>query len=66
MIEVGTQKAYTVQEAAELLNFTAQSVRLYIKKGKIKAQRVGNRYYIAEENIQSFLRGDSNDHEQKE
>lgn len=59
MIEVGAQKAYDVQETAELINLTAKSVRDYIKAGKIRAQRVGNRYYIAEENIQSFLRGDN-------
>lgn len=66
MIEVGNQKAYDIQETAELINLTPQSVRNYVKQGKIKAQRVGIRYYIAEENIQSFLRGDSNDHEHKE
>ncbi len=57
MLQVGEQKAYDVQEAAELLNITATTVRDYIKKGKLSAQKVGTRYYIAEENIQSFLRG---------
>ena len=66
MIEVGNQKAYDIQETAELINLTPQSVRNYVKQGKIKAQRVGIRYYIAEENIQSFLRGDSNGNEHKE
>lgn len=59
MIKVGEQKAYDIQETAELINLSPQSVRSYIKQGKLKAQKVGTRYYVAEENIQSFLRGDS-------
>ena len=57
MIQVGEQKAYDIQEASKLINLTPQSIRQYIKKGKIKAQKVGTRYYIAEENIQEFIRG---------
>ena len=57
MLQVGEVKCYDVQETAALLNSTAQTVRLYIKKSKIKAQKLGTRYYIAEENIQDFLRG---------
>lgn len=59
MLEVGKQKSYDIQETANLLNLTPQTVRAYIRKGRIKAQKVGTRYYIAEENIQEFLKGDS-------
>ena len=66
MIEVGTQKSYDVQEAAELINLTPKSIRNYIKAGKIRAQKLGTRYYITEENLQSFLRGDSKDYDRKD
>lgn len=62
MLQVGTEKAYNVQEAAEILKLTPQSVRAYIRSGKIKAQKVGTRYHIAESNLQTFLKGD-NKHE---
>lgn len=57
MIEIGDQKAYNVQEAAQMLQITAQTVRAYIKDGKLKAQKVGHGYHITEENLQIFLRG---------
>ncbi len=59
MLQVGKEKAYDVQEAAELLKLTPQSVRAYIRSGKIKAQKVGTRYHIAESNLQAFLKGDT-------
>lgn len=61
MIEVGSQRAYDVQEVAKLLNLTAQTVRSYIKSGKFKAQKVGQRYFITEQCLQDFLRGDNRD-----
>ena len=63
MIEVGSQRAYDVQEVAQLLNLTAQTVRSYIKNGKFKAQKVGQRYFITEQCLQDFLKGDSRSHE---
>ena len=59
MLKVGDEKAYTVNEAAELLNVAVQTVRNYINSDKIKAQKVGHAYYIAESNLQAFLKGES-------
>lgn len=50
-------KVYTVTEAAELLDITPQTVRGYIKNGKLHAQRVGRPYLISEEAIKAFLTG---------
>lgn len=58
MIQVGDTKAYTVTEAAELLDVTAQTIRAYIKNGKLKAQRAGNKYVITEKTLEDFLNGD--------
>lgn len=58
MLVVGTEKAYNIQEAAEMLKVTPTTVRTYIKQGKIKAQRVGRALHITEENLQNFLKGD--------
>ena len=59
MLKIGNEKAYNVQEAAELLKITPVTVRTYIKAGKIKAQKVGTRYHIAESNLQEFIKGGS-------
>ena len=46
---------YTVQEAAEELNVSAQTVRSYIKQGKLSGKRVGRPLLITSENLKKFL-----------
>jgi excisionase family DNA binding protein len=48
-------KFYTIQEAAETFKVTPQTVRLWIKQGKIKGQRIGRPILITEKNILEFL-----------
>jgi putative molybdopterin biosynthesis protein len=48
-------KFYTVQETAELLRVTPQTIRSYIKQGKLKGKRIGRPILISEANIQEFL-----------
>ena len=60
MLQVGDEKAYNVQEAAQLLKVTPVTVRNYIKQGKIKAQKVGRALHITEGNLQDFLKGVNN------
>ncbi len=49
-------KFYTIPETAETLNVTPQTVRAYIKKGRIKSQRIGRPILITEKNLQEFLK----------
>ena len=48
-------KFYTIPEVANALKVTPQTIRSYIKKGKIKSQRVGRPILITENNIKEFL-----------
>jgi excisionase family DNA binding protein len=48
-------KFYTVQEIAQALQVTPQTVRTYIKQGKIKAQRIGRPLLITESSLKEFL-----------
>lgn len=57
MIKIGDVKAYNVQEAADLLDVSAQTIRAYIKQGKLKAQKAGNKYIITEETLKAFIQG---------
>ena len=59
MLQVGKEKAYNVQEVAEILKLTPVTVRTYIRQGKIKAQKVGTRYHVTESNLNSFIQGGS-------
>lgn len=49
-------KFYTIPEAAEVLNVTPQTVRAYIKQGKLKGKRVGRPILITENNLREFLK----------
>jgi excisionase family DNA binding protein len=48
-------KFYTIPETAEALQVTAQTVRTYIKRGRLKGQRVGRPTLITENNLKEFL-----------
>ena len=49
-------KFYTIPETAEALNVTPQTIRAYIKQGKIKSQRIGRPILITENNLKEFLK----------
>jgi excisionase family DNA binding protein len=48
-------KFFTVTEAAELLKITPQTVRAYIKRGKLKGQRIGRPILITETALRNFI-----------
>jgi excisionase family DNA binding protein len=48
-------KFYTIPETAEALQVTPQTIRAYIKKGRIKSQRIGRPILITENNLKEFL-----------
>ncbi len=48
-------KFYTVPETAQALHVTPQTVRAYIKKGRLRSQRIGRPILITENNLRDFL-----------
>jgi len=58
MREIEGIKLYTVTETADTLGITPQTVRAYVKQGKLKGQRVGRPILITESSIKAFLTGD--------
>ena len=61
MIQIGDIKAYDVQELAKLFDMTPQSVRKFIREGRIKGRKVGTRWYVTEEAIREYLLGYDNE-----
>ena len=49
-------KFYTIPETAQALKVTPQTIRAYIKQGKIKSQRIGRPILITENNLKEFLK----------
>ena len=46
---------YTVQEIAVMLRITPQTVRTYIKEGRLKGKRIGRPILITQESLNAFL-----------
>lgn len=51
-------KLYTVPELCKLFRLTPQSVRKYLKEGRIKGQKVGTKWMVSEEAIRAFINGE--------
>ena len=49
-------KFYTIPETAKALRVTPQTVRAYIKQGKLRSQRIGRPILITENNLKEFLK----------
>jgi len=49
-------KFYTIPETAKALSVTAQTVRAYLKQGRLKGTRIGRPIYITENNLKEFLK----------
>lgn len=48
-------KFYTIPETAQALRVTPQTIRAWIKQGKLKGQRIGRPVLITENNLKEFL-----------
>ncbi len=58
MIKLETTTAYTVAEVAQMLNRSGDLVRKYIRSGKLKAQKVGNTWYITDRTLTELITGE--------
>ena len=50
-------KFYRIPEVATALRVTPQTVRAYIKQGRLQSQRIGRPILITERNLTEFLKG---------
>jgi len=46
---------YTTDQAAEVLQINVQTLRKYIREGKLQASKLGSDYRITGEDIKAFL-----------
>ncbi len=59
MIQIDDLKVYDVNECAEMLRIHPQTVRKYIRIGKLTGQKVGFKKYVTSESIKDFLKGET-------
>ena len=49
------RKSYTIKELSQITGYSMNTIRGYIKTGKLKAQLVNNRYQIPQEEAERVL-----------
>lgn len=49
-------QVYNLKEVVKLLGLNIQTIRQYIKEGKLKASKVGTHYMVTDEAIKEFLK----------
>ena len=48
---------YDLKEVSELLNLTNRTLLTYIKTGKLKAKKLGRKWIVMKEDLESMIRG---------
>ena len=50
---------YDLQELSEKIGISVVSLRQWIRQGKLKAKKIGVKYYVSEDSLIEFLKEDS-------
>ena len=54
---VGSLVVYDLPEVAEMLRLHLDTLRRYIREGRLRAAKAGKTYLVTDENLQEFLKG---------
>jgi excisionase family DNA binding protein len=57
---LGDRPYLTISEAAKLTTLAASTIRLYIRRGKLKAEGVGRRRIIGRVELERFMAAETN------
>ena len=55
---INVKEMITIKQLAEMLDLSTRSIHRYIKDGKIKAYKVGNKWRFEPEEIERFVKGE--------
>ena len=59
-IRIGELTLYDLEELSEKLQVNVRSLRRWIREGKIKAKKLGVKYYITEQNLTEYFEKSDN------
>lgn len=51
-------KVYSIKQVGKILNVTERTLLNYIKDEKLKAQKIGGKWVITEENLRKFIKAE--------
>lgn len=56
MTDIADVKLYTLQEVADVLRVSRQTIYNYLKSGRLHATKYGKEYRVTEEELQELIR----------
>lgn len=56
-IKFKDSQLYSVKDLTKILPITPESIRAYLREGRIKGHKIGKNWYVTKENIEAFLNG---------
>jgi hypothetical protein len=54
-VQIGNIKLYSLKELVNPLKVNMITIRRYVREGRLKGQKVGQKWYVTEESLQEFL-----------
>ena len=60
-INIRGEKYYLVEDLAKILPLTKNTVRMYIRKGRLRGQKLGKLFYVSNTDLRKFLDGREKD-----
>jgi len=57
MLLINNMKWYKADELSEMLNLDPQTIRVYCRRGDLKARKIGRLWYVSAANLQAFIDG---------
>jgi excisionase family DNA binding protein len=53
----GEIEVLKLEDIAKALDVSLESIRRYVRSGKLKAQKIGRRYYVSKDSFKAFVDG---------
>lgn len=60
-VTIGGLKLFSVDDLAAKLNVTKLTIRTYCREGRLRARKVGNRWFVSEESLREYFNAPSAD-----
>jgi len=54
-VKIGKLVLYTVEEVTETLDVRAETIRDYLRRGKLVGNRIGVKWYVSEDTLRTFF-----------
>ena len=66
MVNIDGTTLYTLDEIADKFKLNYQVIQSMVGQGRLKACKVGNRYYVSSQNLQSYIQGNAGKESRKQ